>query len=217
PALRRSPLPRAASGRRVGAAEPTQRSLHVLDAVHVQLDPSPPRKAPVRANPGVAERADLILSGEPDPEIALLLAQGKARAERLADAVAPSPAHRRDPDARRARARRRHAKSFIADVDASDIRPGRRGGGALHARLLRVSDATPRAPGRAGPRPSPAPGRGAGARAAAARAAGSPAGQRGDRRRVAGPADARRTEEAGDRDLGPVLDHLHVHQRAESR
>src|SRR2546427_353344 len=94
-----------AAGRRVGAPEPAQRSLQVLDAFHVQLDPALPREAPVRANPGVAECAGLILSGEPDPEIALLLTQGKAREERLADEIAPSPEQRRDPDVRPTRER----------------------------------------------------------------------------------------------------------------
>ena len=39
--------------------------------------------------------------------------------------------------------------------------------------------------------------------------------RRRHRRRLEGAAGARRSAEAGHRDLGPVLDHLHVHQRAQ--
>jgi len=54
----------------------------------------------VGPHPRVGQRAALVVGGEPDPEIALLLAQREAREQRLADEIAPPAEHRRDPDAR---------------------------------------------------------------------------------------------------------------------
>ena len=45
----------------------------------------------------------------------------------------------------------------------------------------------------------------------------APAPERGEHRRLAGPARARRAAEARHRDLGPLLDHVDVHQRAQPR
>src|SRR5262249_40348908 len=63
------------------------------------------REAPVRAYAGIHQCAPLVVGREADPEIALLLAHREAREERLADEIAPSAEHRRDPDARPARER----------------------------------------------------------------------------------------------------------------
>src|SRR5258705_3059947 len=82
----------------VTTPEPAHRAPHVLGRFDVQLDPTLAREATVRTNARVGERAALIVGREPDPEIALLLADRKTREERVADEVAPAPEHRRDPD-----------------------------------------------------------------------------------------------------------------------
>src|SRR6185436_19593227 len=94
-----------AGGGGIGAPKPAESPVHVFDTLQVELDPTLLREPPVRANPRVAQRAGLIAVRQADPEIALLLAQGKAAEESVADEVAPPAEHRRDPHARPARDR----------------------------------------------------------------------------------------------------------------
>src|SRR3989454_7520424 len=99
--------------------------------------------------------------------------------------------------------------------DACEVRPGRRRRAAIHADVLRVPGPLARRPRRARPRAPRPTRRGAAARAPRPRHARPPAAERGDHGGLARATRSRRAQEARDRDLGPVLDHLDVHQRAE--
>src|SRR3989442_1765911 len=55
---------------------------------------------PVRADGAIAECARLVLGGQADPQVPVLLAHGKAGEEPRAHEVAPAPEHGRDLHAR---------------------------------------------------------------------------------------------------------------------
>src|SRR2546423_11979561 len=80
----------------IRAAQPAQRLRHVLRRRDVHLDPAAAREAPVRSEPGLAERARLIDGAQANPEIVLLLTQREAREELFAREVAPPSEHRGD-------------------------------------------------------------------------------------------------------------------------
>src|SRR5439155_7952541 len=86
-------------GAAVRAPEPAQRASEIARLLDVELDPAARAEASVRANPRVGERLLLIVLREPDPEIAVLVAKGKAREQRLAEEIAPASELGRDADA----------------------------------------------------------------------------------------------------------------------
>jgi len=68
-------------------------------ALDQDLHPALAREAAVRAHARLAEGAGLVVRGQPDPQVPVLVAQRKAGEQPLADEVAPAAEHRRDPDA----------------------------------------------------------------------------------------------------------------------
>src|SRR5438093_1729022 len=99
--------------------------------------------------------------------------------------------------------------------DACEVRSGRRRRTAVHAGVLRVPGPPARRARRPRARAPRAARRGAAARPPRACHARPSATERGHHGRLARAARARRAQEARNRNLGPVLDHLDVHQRAE--
>src|SRR5258708_7546942 len=111
--------------------------------------------------------------------------------------------------------RRRRTPTDDADVTRTiRARLGRRP--SVHAGLQRVPGRASRSPARSRAEAARRP-RAAARRRPRRAPPGAAAPERGDHGRLEGAAGPRRAAEARDRDLGTVLDHLDVHQRAEPR
>src|SRR5687767_1287803 len=81
------------------AAQPAEGLRHVRVGADVELDPTARGEAAMRAHAVLAEGTRLVGARQPDPQIAVLVAQRKTGEQPGADEIAPAAEHRRDPHA----------------------------------------------------------------------------------------------------------------------
>src|SRR5687767_4297815 len=83
-----------AVGGRARPAQPPERLRHVALGPHIELDPAARGETAMGPHAILAEGASLVDARQPDPEIAVLVAQRKAGEQPGAEEIAPAAKHR---------------------------------------------------------------------------------------------------------------------------